>query len=43
MAAAIGITVALGREITAVMATVLALFILVVLRWIESKHPEKDE
>lgn len=41
MAAAIGITVALGREITAIMATVLALFILIVLRWIESKHPQK--
>lgn len=42
MAAAIGVTVALGREVTAIMATVLALFILVVLRWVESKHPEKD-
>ncbi|WP_397474494.1 MgtC/SapB family protein [Pusillimonas sp.] len=42
MAAAIGVTVALGREVTAIMATVLALFILIVLRWIESKHPGRD-
>jgi len=38
MAAAIGITVGLGREITAIMATVLALFILIVLRWVEQSH-----
>lgn len=38
MAAAIGITVGLGREVLAVMATLLALFILIVLRWTESKH-----
>src|SRR5690606_27529645 len=38
MAAAIGITVGLGREVTAIMATVLALFILVVLRWAERNH-----
>lgn len=35
MAAAIGITVGLGRETTAIMATALALFILAVLRWVE--------
>lgn len=37
MSAAIGITVGLGRETTAIMATLLALFILIVLRWVESK------
>lgn len=36
MAAAIGVTVGLGRETTAIMATLLALFILIVLRWFES-------
>jgi len=43
MAAAIGITVGLGRETTAIMATVLALFILVVLRWAERGHQGHDE
>lgn len=35
VAAAIGITVGLGRETLAIIATLLALFILVVLRWCE--------
>lgn len=38
MAAAIGVTVGLGREVTAIMATLLALFILIVLRWIERER-----
>lgn len=42
MAAAIGITVGLGREVTAIMATILALFILIVLRLVESKQPQQD-
>ena len=37
MAAAIGITVGLGREVTATLATVLALFILIVLHWFERR------
>lgn len=37
MAAAIGITVGMGREIAAIMVTLLALFILIVLRWFEPK------
>jgi len=40
MAAAIGITVGIGRETTAIMATLLALFILVVLRWFERDQKE---
>jgi len=43
MAAAIGITVGLGRETTAIMATALALFILIVLRWAEDNRQGRDE
>ena len=43
MAAAIGITVGLGRETTAIMATLLALFILVVLRWAERSRQGHGE
>lgn len=43
VAAAIGITVGIGRETTAIMATLLALFILVVLRWFERDQKAVDE